>query len=379
MIVHHRIVALDEGHYRRQIQHFEYYWGLQKGELDLSSPLNHIELRSDMAEKLLALEWVFMPTKETLKSMQQMAKHNATADLHSRRNGLKELSNEEYEYDVVPLWMLKRDCPALHVNRRSGVKTFLAPYKRFPRIKSRAHPLFVTFMASGQLDCCAHLIYPDKKATSLVNSVGDIVSSWMKEPPAAFLVGPDVWREHRHPLSDDGQTVNSALRDSRVGNMAEAESRVRKTTRAPCRQLKTITKTTPYAKCDMRPARARGSVLPRSDVESGGENSMGYDLSDLHTWIESVGRRPGKGTFVWQPTWLDDEAGQDEGLARYRQEPSRDAEDALHPQTTMNGGGLLLGFGVDRSGYSSNNWAMRTYHTCLWADDPWVHIKDRPL
>ncbi|TRM63431.1 hypothetical protein BD626DRAFT_547906 [Schizophyllum amplum] len=346
-VVKHRIVSLDEDHYRGQIDHFEYYWGLQKGDLSLSSLLNHIELRSDIAEKLLALEW--------------------------------ELHDEEYDYDVVPLWMLKRDCPALHVNRPSGVKTFLAPYKRFPRIKSRAHPLFVTFMASGQLDCCAHLIYPDKKATSLVNSVGDIVSSWMKEPPAAFLVGPDVWREHRRSLSDDGQTVNSALRDSRIGDMAEAEGRVRKTTRAPCRQLKTITKTTPYAKCDMRPARARGSVFPRSDVESGGENSMGYDLSGLQTWIESVGRRPGKGTSVWEPTWLDDEAGQDEGLAWYRQEPSRDAEDALHLQTTMNGGGLLLGFGVDRSGYSSNNWAMRTYHTCLWADDPWVYIKDRPL
>ena len=25
-----------------QIEHFEYYWGLQKGDLDLGSPLNHI-------------------------------------------------------------------------------------------------------------------------------------------------------------------------------------------------------------------------------------------------------------------------------------------------------------------------------------------------
>ncbi|KAI5886879.1 uncharacterized protein SCHCODRAFT_02714794 [Schizophyllum commune H4-8] len=41
-IINHRIIALDKGEYRGQIEHFEYHWGMQKGELDLSSPLNHI-------------------------------------------------------------------------------------------------------------------------------------------------------------------------------------------------------------------------------------------------------------------------------------------------------------------------------------------------
>ncbi|KAL1674749.1 hypothetical protein EV122DRAFT_281744 [Schizophyllum commune] len=42
-IVNHRIVDLDQGQYRRQIEHFEYYWGLQKGDIDLESPLNHMQ------------------------------------------------------------------------------------------------------------------------------------------------------------------------------------------------------------------------------------------------------------------------------------------------------------------------------------------------
>ncbi|KAL1739546.1 hypothetical protein HDZ31DRAFT_49210 [Schizophyllum fasciatum] len=41
-IVDYRLVALDQGQYRRQIEHFEYYWGLQKGDIDLASILNHI-------------------------------------------------------------------------------------------------------------------------------------------------------------------------------------------------------------------------------------------------------------------------------------------------------------------------------------------------
>ncbi|TRM63457.1 hypothetical protein BD626DRAFT_402105 [Schizophyllum amplum] len=367
-IVNHRIVSFDEGRYRRQIHHFEYYWGLQKGDLHLSSPLNHIELRSDMVDKLKRREWVFMPTQETLKSMKEMASYNMTADLHSRRDCRKEYPDEEHEYDVVPLWMLKRDRPALYVKRGKDVKTFPAPYRRFPRIKSRAHPFLVTFMASKELNCCAAMIYPDKKARSLMSSVGSITTCWRNEPPASFLIGPDVWKHHRHPLSDDGHEASSALRDSRKGNTAEGS--VRKTTRAPCRQLKTTTRTTPYAKCDMRPARARGSVLPGPGSESGAEGGMDYDPSDLRAWIDEIARQHKNNVSVWQPTSLDQEAAQDEELARYRLQAVRDAEDALHPDISMNGGGVLLGHAVDRSGYSSNLWAMRTYLTCLWAEDP---------
>ncbi|TRM63443.1 hypothetical protein BD626DRAFT_568843 [Schizophyllum amplum] len=374
-VVNHRIVSFDEGHYRRQIEHFEYYWGSQKGDLNLNSPLNHIELRSDMVDRLLKREWILMPRKKTLQAMQQMAEYNKTADVGSRRNYLREFPDDEHEYDMVPLWMLKRDCPTLYVNRKTGVKAFPAPYTRFPRVKSRAHPFFVAFWANRQLNRCAALIYPDKKATMLMWSVGGITACWMKEPPPAFLVGPDVWMEHHHPLSDDGHAARSALQDSRADDTTDGG--VRKTTRAPCRQPKSTARPTPYAKCDLRPARARGSVLPRPGIESGKKDNVGYGLSDLRMWIGGVGL--GDCTSIWESTWLDDEAIRDEELARYRQEVWRDAEDALHPQTTMNGGGLILGHGVDRSGYSSNNWAMRTYHVCLWAVDPWVHIKVRPL
>ncbi|TRM63433.1 hypothetical protein BD626DRAFT_629969 [Schizophyllum amplum] len=374
-IIRHRIVSLDEGRYRRQIEHFEYYWGLQKGDLSLNSPLNHIELRSDMKEKLDDLGWVLMPTQGTLKLMQEISEHNQTADLQSRRNALKELSDEEHEYDIVPLYVLKQGRPTLYVDNGKSVRGFRAPYRGFPRIRSRAHPFFVVFMANEILSCAAGVIYSEKKARMLLRSVDDIIFCWTKEPPTAFLVGPDVWIQHRHPLSDDGHAARSALRDSRKGNTAV--HRVRKTTRAPCRQLKSSAGASPYARCDMRPTRLRGSVLPRAGLESGAETSAGYALSNLREWLDAVARQANTERSVGGPVSLDSETAQDEELARYRQETVRDADDALHPQTTVNGGGPVLGEGVDPSRYSSNNWALRTYKTCLWADDPWVHVKHR--
>ncbi|TRM63446.1 hypothetical protein BD626DRAFT_621818 [Schizophyllum amplum] len=375
-IVRHRIVSLDQGQYRRQIEHFEYYWGLQKGDLSLSSPLNHIELRSDMLERLNNLDWVFMPTQDTLKLMREISEHNKTADLQSRRNALEELSDEEHEYDVVPLYMLKKGRPTLYADSGNNVKSFRAPYRGFPRIKSRAHPFFVVFMASDAFSCAAGVIYSEKKGKMLLGSVDDIIFCWTKEPPPAFLIGPDVWNQHRHPLSDDGHAAQYALRDSRKGNAA-AVRRVRKTTRAPCRQPKSAAAATPYAKCNMRPARLRGSVLPRAGLESGAEGSTGYDLSDLRVWLDAVARQAKVERSVGGPVSLDAETTRDDELARYRQETVRDADDALHPQTTVNGDGLVFGEGVDWSRYSSNNWALRTYGTCLWADDPWVHINHR--
>ncbi|KAL1699929.1 hypothetical protein EV121DRAFT_166792, partial [Schizophyllum commune] len=42
-IVEYRIVDLSPSQYpRTKIEHFEYYWGLQRCTLDLSLPMNHM-------------------------------------------------------------------------------------------------------------------------------------------------------------------------------------------------------------------------------------------------------------------------------------------------------------------------------------------------
>ena len=42
-----------------------------------------------MVEALGSLEWVMIPTKETLDAIYEMAEYNKTADIQSRRHFLK--------------------------------------------------------------------------------------------------------------------------------------------------------------------------------------------------------------------------------------------------------------------------------------------------
>ncbi|KAI5886897.1 uncharacterized protein SCHCODRAFT_0237694 [Schizophyllum commune H4-8] len=360
------------------IEHFEYYWGMQKGELDLESPLNHIELRLDMSERLRSGDWTLIPTPETLGSMLRMAEYNKTAPIHARKHYLLEFPAQEYEYDVIPLCMLEEKPPTLYVHGGARPKTYRPPYKDLPRIRSSAHPFFVVWVASEQIDMNASSYLPEEDAQRLTDALGDIVDCWDKQPPEAFLIGPDVWKQHRHPLSDDGQEADAALRDSRKDNVLIA-SNTRKTTRAPCRQPKTVAKAKPYARYDDRRAADRGSALPRPGIQSveRPEGYIAYDLPDLRTWNDRARIESTSTSLSWSSTWLHDEAASDDVLARYRRESARDAEDALHPQSTINGGGLVLGRGEDRSRFSSNNWAMRACGVCLWTlDNPYDVIKE---
>ncbi|KAI5830959.1 hypothetical protein K523DRAFT_415439 [Schizophyllum commune Tattone D] len=367
-ILEHRIIDLDTGRYRRQIEHLEYHWGLRKGELDLASPLNHIQLRADMAERLSKDEWVFIPTPETLKEMLKLVEHNKTASLPERKNCLEELSTEEHEYDVVPLFSKKRTRPSLYAALDGNVRTIQAPYRNLPRIRSQAHPFLVAYMASEKLDTIAPLVMPLSKAEPLALSVGRIVRAWWKQPPDDFLVGPDVWKEHRHPLSDDGTEACNAIDEEREGNALPpvTRARARKTTQAPCRQPKATTSPTPYTKRKPLPPRARGSALPRPGRQSGG--GVGCAPSDVAAWLCGIERSPGQ---VPQPTWIQDEEVQDADLARYRREDAREVRNALDPHTNvMLCSGLVCGQGTDWSGLSSNNLAMYVHGACLLGKDP---------
>ncbi|KAI5826234.1 hypothetical protein K523DRAFT_375153 [Schizophyllum commune Tattone D] len=373
-IVDFKVVDLDEGRFRRQIEHFEYYWGLQKGDLDLSSPLNHIRLRADMAKGLSSLRWTLIPTQYTLRKMQELSEYNMTADIHRRKNCLMEIPGEVYEYDFVPLFYLKKGRPTLYINRGKTTRAVRAPYTSMPRIKTRAHPLFVTFLADDQFDMCISTVMPAKKAKILSLALGDIVICWSKPPPSEFLVGPDVWKEHRHPLSDDGHgsdegTLDTPLQDSQKGNM-NVRSGVRKTTRAPCKQAKTTAAAKPYTRLGPRPLYKRSSALPRPGVKYDDEHSegAGYPLSELRAWVDGAAsqsqRRATRAS--WRATWIEEEAKRDALLAQYRTERARDPDNALDPHTNLlYSGGTIMGTSTDWAGHSSNNWASRIHGVCL--------------
>ncbi|KAL1713960.1 hypothetical protein EV715DRAFT_210573 [Schizophyllum commune] len=382
-VVNHTILDLDPGQYRRQIEHYEYYWGLEKGDINLESPLNHIQLRADMSERLKKREWVFMPTPDTLKAIHCMAVHNKTASIHERRHCLRELPAQEYEYDFVPLHLL--DCgghPPLYVKHGRSSRAIRAPYTSMPRIRSQAHPLFVIFMASRILNSSCALVMPEDQAKALMSPLSKIILCWLNEPPEEWYMGADVWRPHRHPLSDDGCEVRTTLCASRKGNVAQ-EGKVRRSTRAPCRQPKTKARATskPYARLDARHPSQRTSALPYPGVESGDdlEGGMARDRADIIAWIDDAAssqvggvasRRRTRASCSWPSTWLEAEEKEDAELASYRRERARDADNALNPTTNvLLSSGLIIGNGIDWSGYSSNNWAYRIHGVCLLGED----------
>ena len=85
------------------MEHFEYYWGLGKGELSLDTELNHIQrvvnrlahlilsdssfvVRQDMADKLDCQEWAIMPSQDALDAMVALSKYNASQAVNARRH-----------------------------------------------------------------------------------------------------------------------------------------------------------------------------------------------------------------------------------------------------------------------------------------------------
>ncbi|TRM63463.1 hypothetical protein BD626DRAFT_402231 [Schizophyllum amplum] len=358
-LVDYRLMDLDSGRYRRQLEHFDYYWGLCKGELDLRTPLNHIQLRSDMAKRLDEQEWTLLPTKETMDAMIELSEFNKTVDVSLRRAYFEDLPETEYEYEFVPLYIAQLDRPALYIDQGATTKTVRAPYYRMPRIRSRAHPLFVIFRADDSFSSFAST--PRSKARRLTLSVGAVVHCWLDTPPPEFLVGPDVWKKHRHPLSDDGSVACSELK-TRKATCPRGNGRLmRKSTKAPCPQPKARKTRTSVYDCKLRPIRQMTSALPlyESGCSALSEDS-GLDARDLSKWADAVKGETGSAPHVG-----------DRQLAAYQKEAARDPANALRLDCLQNTGGIIMGSGSrDRSNYSSNDWALRVFDRCLWSSNP---------
>ncbi|KAI4517435.1 hypothetical protein K525DRAFT_228622, partial [Schizophyllum commune Loenen D] len=233
--IDYRLINLDTGYYRRQMEHFEYYWGMEKGALDLFTPLNHIQLRSDMAERMDQSLWAILPTKKTLDAINALTDFNTTAGMKKRTHFTEELPEQEYEYEFLSLCGTKRDRPSMYLKRGSTVRTIKKAYSKMPRIRSRAHPLFVIFHAYHQI--LSGYSLSGAKAERLIHLTSAVIRPWNKSPPVEFTVGPDVWQKHRHPSSDDGSVARAQLKTCNPSRGQRPERAARKSTRAPSPQL----------------------------------------------------------------------------------------------------------------------------------------------
>ncbi|KAL1754383.1 hypothetical protein FB107DRAFT_291709 [Schizophyllum commune] len=370
-IVNYRLVDFDTSLYRRQVEHFEYYWGLQKGELDLDTPFNHIQLRSDMAKRLDENEWTIVPTKRTINAIIALSDFNKTADVHKRRRFTEVLPEQEYEYDFVPLHITQGDRPSMYLKRGSTTRTINKAYSKMPRIKSRAHPLFVVFRTDRDILSAYYTISKSKK-DRLRDMTHAVLFRWQDCPPIEFLVGPDVWAKHRHPWSDDGSVARAQLSTCKPPPAKKPARAVRKSTRAPSPQHKTPqARPSVYDYARRPPPCPNSPVLPRSTrASSSGSSASDADVefsaADLQDWLNSVKPEPKpKRAFPSSPR-------RDAVLARYRKEPARSPANALRVSLLLVLGGLVAegSDGTNREVYTSNDWATIVHRTCLWSSNP---------
>ncbi|KAL1701320.1 hypothetical protein EV121DRAFT_212315 [Schizophyllum commune] len=371
-IIDYRLINLDTGYYRRQMEHLEYYWGMEKGALDLSTPLNHIQLRSDMAERMDQSLWAILPTKKTLDAIDSLSEFNTTAGIHKRKHFTEELPEQEYEYEFLSLCGTKRDRPSMYLKRGSTVRTIKKAYSKMPRIRSRAHPVFVIFHAYNQI--LSGYSLSGAKAERLIHLTSAVIRPWNKSPPVEFTVGPDVWQKHRHPSSDDGSVARAQLKTCNPSRGQRPERAARKSTRAPSPQLQhRQDRPSIYDYARRRPSPPKSAVLPRSAraSESGSSDSavdVKFSPTDLRDWLESINPKPkSKSKNACPPSPKCDAV-----LARYRKESAREPRNALRVTLMYTTSGLVGGGSSEtsRSIYCSNDWAMNIYDKCLWSSNP---------
>ncbi|KAI5886940.1 uncharacterized protein SCHCODRAFT_0237716 [Schizophyllum commune H4-8] len=365
-LVNYRLTDLDADKYKRQIEHYEYYWGLQKGQLDLNTPLNHLQLRSDMAKKLDKQEWIVVPTKENMNAIIALSRYNQSQDVDSRRPFTEVLPEVEYEYEFVPLYINEQRRPSLYIKQGNTTTIMHPPFDQMPRIKSRAHPLFVIFRSEDVLSL--FISEPNTRQRQLTLAAGTVIYRWIQPPPPEFLVGPDVWREHRHPLSDDGSEARAQL-----------QTKTSPRTRAPCAQPKTTTRPSIYDS-QQRPMAVMTSALPVYRLSGRRKSFNGVSRPELVDWISSMKAQANTPCSSPDLAANDFLLVEDPQLTDYRSEPARDPANALRLSTFYNTGGMVIGSrGSDRSRYSSNDWAMHVYSTCLWSHKPpkSAHIRSK--
>ncbi|KAK7695436.1 hypothetical protein QCA50_000072 [Cerrena zonata] len=125
-------------------------------ELNLRSKMNVLTVRLDVFRLLQSQAIVFPPTIPTLERIYQLEVNQWECPMSQRHRLFDHLPDQEYEYILVPL-KADADLPPLYLSHphiENGYVQFNPPYKGFPRLKSRVHPLFMVHRMTFSLFAC---------------------------------------------------------------------------------------------------------------------------------------------------------------------------------------------------------------------------------
>ncbi|KAF9263933.1 hypothetical protein L218DRAFT_987309 [Marasmius fiardii PR-910] len=125
---------------------FEFALGFERrGQMDLDTPYNKIQLRSSMIKLLRTNAWALLPTMKVMEEVKKYHRANLECPMNERKFYTDVFPVREYEYVLHPIEI---DVELAIISRNGERQTFQHPYTDLPHFRSNAHPLHVIMNAS---------------------------------------------------------------------------------------------------------------------------------------------------------------------------------------------------------------------------------------
>lgn len=299
-------------------------------------------VRADMAKSFDDEDWTLMPTRENLREMSHLLRHNARADARSRRNAIEvradlarspshtdhqsqEFRPEDCEYELKFIGYRKPgEEPTIYAAIGDAEpKAFQFPYTDL-RIRSCAHPFYVVYRAH-LLVTVRHHSWNDKTLPSLNEDTVKISKRWRQTPPAEFRYGPAFPPEHCYPGSIAGSVSDSSSRrrgnSNRSVNGALADALCSHSGSHSASSLRKRKREANDNEVDLEaPPRLCARTLGSSSLES-----LYADHTAVVSWLDML--EPGDIGCRCTPESAIAKA--EAALTDYTQEPSRDPREVM--------------------------------------------------
>ncbi|KAJ3968863.1 hypothetical protein EV361DRAFT_951962 [Lentinula raphanica] len=199
---------LFTGPFHAQATDLEFFWGLEKGELDLWSPLNCISVRADVARLFLDWELGLIPSHNVLKTLADTIEENIDSPIDQRRCCFEVLPPGEYEYDLVPL-QKDSPCHLFVIGDGSNPSQQLdLDLPHFPRVRLNVHPAFAFVHAAYQLYPSVH------ENRQYYRPMAWLSILCCERASREFRARPDVRVLPRHVLGQEDDQNSSEFDDS---------------------------------------------------------------------------------------------------------------------------------------------------------------------
>ncbi|KAE9399496.1 hypothetical protein BT96DRAFT_920143, partial [Gymnopus androsaceus JB14] len=193
---------------RHSPTNLEYSWGLEKGKLDLSSKLNQVSVRADVAQLLKNRNIMFIPTSEMLDKMVEYTDSIIYSEIDERPRCFEVFPPGKYEYR---LFSANDQVPALFVRHSTGCDRLECVYPNLPVLTLDVHPFFA-MMQSAQ-----EVLKVENRGLSFHKPISNMLTMYSVITPVEF---------RQRPSSDSGSASSVYSGDTEYYDSEEEDLKI---------------------------------------------------------------------------------------------------------------------------------------------------------